>query len=164
MANKENDRISVRLAEASDAEDIKRLEDICFSGPWSKKAIDDAFASENYRIFICRLQDTDATEDEGVAAGYCIITLTDYEAELCRIGVRPEFRRRGIGDRLLSTITDPDITGGGREWFLEVRKSNIAAIELYRKYGFTETGERPDYYTDPKENGISMKAEGPRRA
>ena len=39
---------------------------------------------------------------------------------------------------------------------LEVRLSNIAAIKLYEKHGFRETGRRTNYYSNPNEDGIIM--------
>ena len=43
--------------------------------------------------------------------------------------------------------------------FLEVRKNNIPAINLYKKCGFINIREIVDYYNNPKENGIMMLKE-----
>ena len=42
-------------------------------------------------------------------------------------------------------------------WFLEVRASNAAAIQLYESAGFHRAGRRPDYYADPAEDAIVMR-------
>ena len=42
--------------------------------------------------------------------------------------------------------------------FLEVRESNMPAINLYQKYGFTQVGKRPKYYRDG-ETALVMKKE-----
>jgi ribosomal-protein-alanine N-acetyltransferase len=45
---------------------------------------------------------------------------------------------------------------GANSVFLEVRPSNITAVELYEKLGFREIGRRPKYYTDSKEDALVM--------
>ena len=40
--------------------------------------------------------------------------------------------------------------------FLEVRESNVAAVELYKSYGFVSTGKRKGYYSNPKEDALLM--------
>ena len=49
---------------------------------------------------------------------------------------------------------------GADSSFLEVRESNLAAQELYRRFGFEETGRRPRYYKDNSEDAILMSLEG----
>ena len=39
---------------------------------------------------------------------------------------------------------------------LEVRRSNRAAIQLYRRLGFTAMGIRPNYYSDDGEDAVEM--------
>jgi ribosomal protein S18 acetylase RimI-like enzyme len=42
-------------------------------------------------------------------------------------------------------------------WFLEVRESNSAALNLYRNMGFQEVSRRPNYYQDTGETAVVMK-------
>ena len=42
-------------------------------------------------------------------------------------------------------------------WFLEVRESNDAAINLYKTLGFAATGRRENYYSEPPEAAIVMR-------
>jgi ribosomal protein S18 acetylase RimI-like enzyme len=48
------------------------------------------------------------------------------------------------------------IEQGARSSFLEVRESNLVAQELYRKFGYEETGRRQRYYKDNDEDAILM--------
>jgi len=50
-----------------------------------------------------------------------------------------------------------ELEGARGQWFLEVRESNIAALNLYKACGFQEAGRRNSYYHDPTESGIVMK-------
>ncbi len=78
--------------------------------------------------------------------GYGGFWLMAGEAHISTIAVRPELRRRGIGELLLVTMLDRATELGAEVATLEVRVSNIAAQSLYRKYGFRRVGLRPRYY------------------
>ena len=87
-----------------------------------------------------------------------IWVLTD-EAHITNIAVRKRYRRQGIGEMLL--IATIGLAGELKadSMTLEVRASNIAAQNLYRKYGFTQVGTRRGYYTDNREDGVLMSTE-----
>jgi ribosomal-protein-alanine N-acetyltransferase len=70
------------------------------------------------------------------------------------LAVDPSFRRQGIARRLLDQVLG---SAPGSEWFLEVRESNIAALNLYKELGFQLSGRREDYYRDPHEAAIVMR-------
>jgi ribosomal-protein-alanine N-acetyltransferase len=78
------------------------------------------------------------------------------EAEIYRVAVRSDKRRRGIGYRLLDYAIKSERGHGLESVFLEVRESNVPARNLYRSYGFVEIGERKRYYHDPVESAIVM--------
>lgn len=94
-------------------------------------------------------------EAEGIA-GFGLLRCFD-DAEVLRIAVRETDRRRGIGRELLSNMIAEAKRRGAGSIFLEVRYGNHAAVELYRKAGFTEEGIRKDYYSDPKEDALIMR-------
>jgi ribosomal protein S18 acetylase RimI-like enzyme len=77
------------------------------------------------------------------------------EREILSLAVDPAHRRQGIGRALV----DAELAAApkGTTWFLEVRESNIAAINLYTAVGFTPAGRRPDYYHAPAEAAIVMR-------
>ena len=78
------------------------------------------------------------------------------EADIVRVAVLPEYRRRGIAEKLLLKSFEINETDAV---FLDVRESNAAAINLYKSLGFKDTGVRKDYYSNPTENAILMKKE-----
>jgi len=80
------------------------------------------------------------------------------EAHISTIAVRPEYRGRGIGEALLVGALAHAQKAGAVEASLEVRVSNAAAQNLYRKYGFEEVGRRKNYYRDNDEDAILMTA------
>jgi [ribosomal protein S18]-alanine N-acetyltransferase len=74
------------------------------------------------------------------------LTLVADEASLLNIIVDPTCRRKGFGRSLLVHGLERMRRRGARRCFLEVRRSNAAAIALYHSLGFTVVGERRGYY------------------
>jgi ribosomal-protein-alanine acetyltransferase len=79
--------------------------------------------------------------------------LGEGESEVLNLAVSPDFRRKGLGRALLSTLVD----GYRGTIFLEVRESNLAARNLYKSMGFKEISSRPNYYEYPSETAIVLK-------
>jgi ribosomal-protein-alanine N-acetyltransferase len=78
------------------------------------------------------------------------------EAHVVIIGIKPEDRRKGLGELLLIASMEAAIRKGSRVVTLEVRSSNEAARALYGKYGFQEVGVRKRYYADNNEDAVIM--------
>jgi ribosomal-protein-alanine N-acetyltransferase len=78
------------------------------------------------------------------------------EAHIVTIATHPDFRRQGLGRRLLQAMIDKAIDAGALEITLEVRASNYAAQALYRSMGFVVVGVRKHYYHDNGEDAILM--------
>lgn len=74
------------------------------------------------------------------------------EREILNLAVLPSYRRVGIASALLQEELSHDAV-----FFLEVRESNAAARELYRRHGFQEIGHRKNYYQYPPETAIVMR-------
>jgi ribosomal-protein-alanine N-acetyltransferase len=81
------------------------------------------------------------------------------EAHIITIALRKSFRNMGIGEKMLISIIDRAVELNADIVTLEVRVSNTQARELYKKYGFMETGVRPKYYSDNGENAIIMSTQ-----
>jgi ribosomal-protein-alanine N-acetyltransferase len=81
------------------------------------------------------------------------------EAHIVNIAVRQSYRRQGIGELLLISLIDLAIEMDTSLITLEVRASNTAAQELYRKYGFIVKGFRRGYYSDDREDAVIMSLE-----
>ena len=82
--------------------------------------------------------------------------LTPDEAHVTTIAVHPDYRGRGVGELMLSTLIRIAGDVGARMVTLEVRVSNHVAQNLYRKYGFHEAGVRRRYYSDNHEDALIM--------
>jgi ribosomal-protein-alanine N-acetyltransferase len=78
------------------------------------------------------------------------------QAHIVAIAVREEYRRRGLGELLLSESIDMALSNGQESVTLEVRRSNESAQTLYEKYRFLKVGVRRRYYTDNHEDALIM--------
>ena len=81
------------------------------------------------------------------------------EGEILNLAVRADFRKRGIGASLVTTMCGVFSRDGARQVFLEVRASNRPAVELYTELGFLRIGERPGYYRNPEEAALVLRRE-----
>lgn len=89
-------------------------------------------------------------------AGFAGLWFVLDEAHVVVIGLREAERSKGIGEMLLISGIEQAMENDSRVVTLEVRKSNMVAIELYRKYGFQEVGLRRRYYSDNGEDAVIM--------
>ena len=92
----------------------------------------------------------------GKAVGYAGMWKVFDEGHITNIAVHPEFRNAGVGSALIEALISAAKENGITSLTLEVRKSNLPALALYRKYGFRECGIRKSYYTDNNEDAIIM--------
>jgi len=89
-------------------------------------------------------------EDEtGIIAFLCAQLIPPDEVEILNLAVHPDHKRKGVGTFLLNTLTAPT-------QHLDVRQSNVTAINFYRKHGFKKVGHRKKYYTRPTDDAIMM--------
>jgi ribosomal-protein-alanine N-acetyltransferase len=103
----------------------------------------------------------DRSEDNPRACGFLVAQIGfaqngGPEWELENIAVLPEFRRHGLGRRLLSALIKQARLQGAERIFLEVRVSNLAAIRLYELAGFQQLGRRKGYYLNPTEDALIL--------
>jgi ribosomal-protein-alanine N-acetyltransferase len=115
---------------------------------------DPSWTAEDFLRYECTVAELDT-----VIAGFLVsretfagASDTPPEREVLNIAVRPAFRRQGLGALLLENELKRQAN-----IFLEVRESNVAAIQLYKKAGFIQISRRRDYYDSPRESAIVMR-------
>lgn len=128
--------------------EITLLEKECFSVPWSEEALktelDNGFAR-----FLVAFYD-------GEIAGYIGAHNILGEVYITNVAVFKRFRRKGVGKRLLASLTELVAQEDADFITLEVRKSNSSAISLYENAGFQAVGERKSFYENPREDAVLM--------
>jgi ribosomal-protein-alanine N-acetyltransferase len=130
---------------------IAELEKLCFSMPWSENSI----AGELNNALALWIVAVDGNK----VAGYIGSQSVMGEADMMNVAVSSRYRRRGIGEALVTTLIQRLKENQVYALTLEVRVSNLGAIALYEKLGFTQVGKRPNYYRNPKEDALILKKE-----
>lgn len=150
-------RVFLDAAVESDVAALVELERRSFSQPWSANSFRGEMRDpERGRVVLLR---------EGAASGplggeviaYCAFQVVVDELHILDLAVRPERRRQGWGRRLLARVLDLGERRGAHVALLEVRRSNWAALALYRDAGFEVGGTRRDYYTQPREDALLLR-------
>ena len=93
--------------------------------------------------------------DRGLIAGFAIMEFLDQDAHLSLLAVRPGYRQRGVGRRLLDWLESSARTAGIFLVRLELRESNDGARHFYAKLGYREVGKRRAYYSG-REDAVLM--------
>jgi ribosomal-protein-alanine N-acetyltransferase len=93
---------------------------------------------------------------DGKVVGYGGMWAVLNEGHITNIAVHPDYRRQKIGEKVVQAMVDRAHKEGIDRLTLEVRKSNDAAIQLYKRFGFKECGVRKGYYADTKEDALIM--------
>ena len=133
--------LNMRVLTAEDVTDVIAIERLSHSHPWRQSSFEDCLSGRQ-RCWLA--------EHKGSIVGYVVITHGGGDAELLNITVTPKFQRKGIGSCLLQHAA-ACVKDHADMLFLEVRRSNRKAIELYAREGFFEVGQRKNYY--PTVNG-----------
>jgi len=140
----------IRKMAIDDIPVVVELDKMSFSLPWPE------------RSFRFELTDNPASrccvaEIDGRIVGMIVVWLLMGEAHVATLATHPNYRRQGIAKKLLAHTLQYLTREGAQSSFLEVRAGNVAAQEMYRKFGYKESGRRRHYYKDNDEDAILMK-------
>ncbi|MFQ6108140.1 MAG: ribosomal protein S18-alanine N-acetyltransferase [Candidatus Aminicenantales bacterium] len=134
-----------------DVPEVWAIERASFSNPWHKTAF---FGEIHNQPISHPFVIVHSIEKKII--GYVIYWELEKEVQISNIAIHPDYRRMGIGEVVLRQIVSQLKEEKTRFVFLEVRPSNTAALNLYRKLEFRIVGIRPNYYSNPKEHAIIM--------
>jgi len=142
-------KLLIRKMTLEDVPSVIELDQKSFSLPWPERSFRfELTANPASRCWVA--------EVDGKIVGMIVVWLVIDEAHVATIATHPDFRRKGIGTKLLSHALRQMIDEGARSSFLEVREHNVSAQEMYRKFGYEVSGRRPRYYRDNNEDAILM--------
>ena len=144
------DGITVVPLEHSRIGEVAAIEALCFSDPWSEASFLSAAENGTYSFYAAIDPVT------GKICGYGGIYTVCDSADVTTVAVLPDYRGRGIGLMIMSSLISDAEKRGAVAVHLEVRESNLPAIALYEKCGFTKDGRRKGYYRFPKEDAVLM--------
>jgi len=134
----DNYKTFVRPLRLSDLPEILEIEKVSFSDPWSVDSFRSVLSVDYYitvGVFRERL------------IGYLIGQFIIDELHIFNLAVDPAHRRTGIAGLMIETLREI-LKDNLKTVFLEVRVSNLPAINFYKKLGFNEVGKRKKYYSN----------------
>lgn len=143
------DNILIEDMKEDDLFDVMEIEKEAFSDPWTFEM----FHSELFNS-LSRLWGVKAISGELI--GYICFWRVVDETHILNIAVKKHYRRKGIARNILLFAIDYWKSDGVKTVLLEVRRSNIAAQELYGKFGFNVIVNRAKYYKNPVEDALVM--------
>src|SRR5271155_3401998 len=143
--------IHIRDATERDLPRIMEIERLAFPAPWTLASFERELTLPFSRIMLAI-----AENGTGPIAGFLCRWLIADECHILNIAVHPESRRLGIGTVLMRESINEAKSPGTNGVTLEVRRSNLSARQLYRKFEFEERRLRRHYY-GPGEDAIIME-------
>ena len=142
--------------DGADWEALSRLHGACFEKAWSAESLATLLATPGTFSY--------AVVSERTPLGFIVVRCAADEAEILTLAVRPEDRRRGIGQALVRAAAEASATQGAKTLFLEVARENGPACALYRALAFEVLGKRPGYYetaAGPAKDALVLGAQLP---
>ncbi|PJF30612.1 MAG: ribosomal-protein-alanine N-acetyltransferase [Candidatus Thermofonsia Clade 1 bacterium] len=143
---------TLRYMRLQDIPHVMEIDQLAFSTPWSMN-------SYIFEINDNRSAHMIVLEREGeplCIVGYGGMWLIEGEAHISTIATHPNWRGQGLGEVLLGGMVLRGMRLGATYCVLEVRVSNVPAINLYRKYEFQIVSVRKGYYRDNNEDAYLM--------
>ena len=147
--NMEN--LTVSLFEKEDVLALAQIEKEEFSTPFKEKDFLDIYDSEISNVLVARV--------DGTVVGYVSFTVIIDECQIINFATKNEFKRQGVGKKVMEALLDYGKAKGVTKYFLEVRVTNEGAISLYKKYGFVPVGISKNHFSLPREDAILMNLE-----
>ena len=132
--------VIIRAMGMPDLDSVYAIERQSFSLPWPERSFRyELEENPNSRLWVAEVRHP---EGQRVVAGMLVMWVVMDEAHIGTFAVLPEYRQKGIGRRLLTHVLIDAAEAGTRRVFLEVRRGNQAARNLYERFGFVVEGVR----------------------
>lgn len=139
----------IRKMEVTDIQQVMEVEISSFKSPWPEDIFYQEVVNNDHAHYF-------VMEVDKKIVGYAGLWIVIDDAQITNIAVMPNYRGHKLGERLFQYIALQATRMGVKRLSLEVRKSNIIAQKMYRKFGLVPGGIRKGYYSDDQEDAIVM--------
>lgn len=140
--------IIVREATPEDINDVYSIAYECFNHPWSADMLLQEIRKDRSIVVV-------AVVDEKIV-GFASLAVMFDEGHITNVAVKESHRKRGIGSMMMDKLIALSEKFPLCMLTLEVRISNVDAINLYKSKGFVIVGARANYYNDTNEDALIM--------
>lgn len=130
----------IQGCEPTDLPAVLAIECASYPRPWTELQFQQELDATYSRV--------DLLLSQGELAGYICYWLAAGEMHILNVATAPDFRRKGVARRLLEHVFTQARAINADSACLEVRAGNLAAIALYREFGFNDDCIRRGYYGD----------------
>ncbi|MGM9972305.1 MAG: ribosomal protein S18-alanine N-acetyltransferase [Anaeroplasmataceae bacterium] len=130
----------IRCVKPEDVSQIVEDEKRIFGDSLGEGMILNGINSDMYHYFVL--------EEDGIIKAYIGLWVDGSIAQILNFYVKEEFRRCHLGTTMLEYAIEFLNSLKVLTISLEVRPSNLNAIDLYEKYGFEYSHKRKYYYND----------------
>jgi len=151
-------RVEIVPMSRADLDEVLAIENEAFAAAHSRRIFVEELEREWASIDLLR---TRSAQGASEIVAYCNYWLVRDEVHLLNIATRADARRKGYAAHLLEHLVDFATRRQCRYITLEVRRSNHAAIALYKRFSFDAVGIRPKYYVEDNEDAVVMLCELP---
>jgi ribosomal-protein-alanine N-acetyltransferase len=142
-----------QIVDSEDLDAVCALEAESFTNPWTREMLERELRQTDVaRVYVLRVPGYRV-------AAFCACWFVRDEVHINTIAVKPELRRHGLATALMRHLLAEAAHAGAYRTFLEVRRSNEPAQQLYASLGFTVSGVRKNYYTQPEEDALVLLRE-----
>lgn len=145
--------ITIRPMVMEDLEAVMEIQRVSFKNPWSTELFKRELTHDWSTIL---LAEEAGPEGKPRLLGFLIFWLVHDEVHILNVATMPAARNRGIARSLIRQALEKGRKAACTLATLEVRRSNEAAIALYKSFDFRPVGVRPNYYVDEGEDAIVM--------
>ncbi len=135
-------RLRFRRMTPADLKQVILVEREVYEFPWSERIFNDCIRV-GYHCWLALAQDA--------VIGHAVISVTAGESHMLNLSISRAHQRQGYGRKFIEFLVADARAHAAETMLLEVRPSNVAAIQCYHAAGFSEIGSRKDYY--PAANG-----------
>jgi [ribosomal protein S18]-alanine N-acetyltransferase len=142
-----------RLTDKRDLDGVLAIEEASFNNPTTREWYEGELRRQDVCfVYVIRTP-------EVPVAGFCAFWRVAEQLHINNLAILPELRGRGLGSHLLQAVLAEAAKMGADHATLEVRRSNLAALRLYERAGFTQAGVRWNYYNKPVEDALVLVLE-----
>ncbi len=134
--------LSYRRMEIDDIDTVMKVETRVYTYPWTEGIFRDCIRV-GYDCWLALIENS--------IVAHAVISIAAGESHILNISVAEDHQGLGIGKQFIEFLVNIARKKQASMIMLEVRPSNVAAINCYNATGFNEIGCRKDYY--PMENG-----------
>src|SRR5262245_12303905 len=146
-----DESLSLAPMTLDDLDEVLAIEKASFHTPWSRGAF-------RYELTQNRVARSLVVRGGRGLMGYLCLWEIGHEIHITNLAVHPRHRRRGVARALLGSVLDDARAKNVELVFLEVRPTNVEALNLYESLGFRVIGRRKGYYFDTGEDALVMEA------